>query len=474
MVAAIADASEGRRPTTIDDATAERYFGCALDELPRFPRRCVAVQAGGRGGKTSRLLAPKALHAAWTVPLPTLEPKEHAVALIVSSELVFARQALSFCAGYVEKSPVLRAALVGDPGADSLTLRRPDGKLVDVRVRAAGARGKGGRAFTLVGAFLDEACFFFDESGVVNDREIVRACSPRIVPGGQLWMVSTPWIEGVGVLEEELAQNHGHHTETLAVRGVGTRALNPTWDPDGSIEAKERRNDPDNANREISAIPLVAGSRQFFNREAIEAAMRPDQPQRLPYHPGRTYAAGGDAGFVRNSSTLAVVERIEPETDDGASPRFRLALLEERKPLPGVPLDPRATLSEFADLFTTYHTRDLVADAHELAEVRAALAAKDCTVTPAPDKREAYVNAKTILHEGRLEMPVHPRLRQQLRDVIVKPMPGGGTQITSPQRPDGSHGDLVSALVNALWAASQSSESDTTVYRAKRTRTRHG
>lgn len=471
MVAAIADASEGHRPDTIDDATCERYFGCALDALPRTARRCVAVQAGGRGGKTSRLLAPKALHAAWTVPLPTLEPKEHAVALIVSSELVFARQALSFCVGYVEKSPVLRAALVGDPGADSLTLRRPDGKLVDVRVRAAGARGKGGRAFTLVGAFLDEACFFYDETGVVNDREIVRACSPRIVPGGQLWMVSTPWVEGVGVLEEELAQNHGHHTETLAVRGVGTRALNPTWDPTGEIEAKERRNDPENANREIGAIPLTAGSKQFFSREAIEAAMARGLPQKLPHHPGRTYAAGGDAGFVRNSSTLAVVERIEAE-DEGASPRFRLALLEERKPLPGLPLDPRATLAEFADLFTTYHTRDLVADAHEIDEVREALAAKDCTVTPAPDKREAYVNAKTILHEGRLDLPEHPRLRQQLRDVIAKPMPGGGTQITSPQRPDGSHGDLVSALVNALWAAAQTplTDDDLAIVRVPRRR----
>lgn len=207
MVQAIAEASMGVRPSRIDDATCERYFGCKLDGMPTAPRRTVAGQAGGRGGKTSQLGATKALHAAWTVPLPTLADNEHAVSLIVSSEMVFARQALSFCVGYVNASPKLRGSLVGKPGADHLTLRRPDGKLVDVRVRAAGARGKGGRAFTLVGAFLDEAAFFFDESGVVNDREIVRACSPRIVPGGQLWMLTTPWIEGVGVLEEELAGN---------------------------------------------------------------------------------------------------------------------------------------------------------------------------------------------------------------------------------------------------------------------------
>lgn len=450
MVAAIVDASEGRRPDTIDDATSERYFGCGLDALPRERRRTVAVQAGGRGGKTSRLLAPKALHAAWTVPLPTLGADEHAVALIVSSELVFARQALSFCVGYVSQSPALSAALVGEPGADSLTLRRPDGGLVDVRVRAAGARGKGGRAFTLVGAFLDEACFFFDESGVVNDREIVRACSPRIVPGGQLWMVSTPWIEGVGVLEEELASNWGAHAETLAVRGVGTRALNPTWDPTGEIEAKERRVDPENADREIGAKALTAGSSHFFSREAIEAIFDDRLPQQLPPRVGVTCAAGGDTGFVKNSSALAIVERDDA---DEARPTFRLALLEERKPVPGLPLKPEVVAGEFADLFLPYGTREFVTDSHEVKDVADALLGKGCSVLSAPPPAEAFKVARNLIHEGRFRAAPNPRLRAQLRAVTAKPMPGGGTQITSPKSPDGSHGDLVSALVRAIWRA---------------------
>ena len=59
-------------------------------------------------------------------------------------------------------------------------------------------------------------------------------------------------------------------------------------------------------------------------------------------------------------------------------------------------------------------------------------------------------------------MPHHPRLEAQLRAVVSRPMPGGGYRITSPRRPDGSHGDLVSAVVLATWAASQQS---TTTYR---------
>jgi hypothetical protein len=134
-------------------------------------------------------------------------------------------------------------------------------------------------------------------------------------------MVSTPWIEGVGVLEEELAGDWGKHTETLAVRGVGTRTLNPTWDPTGEIEAKERRTDPENAAREIDAKPLTAGSMQFFSREAIEAMFDESLPQITPPHVGTIAAAGGDTGFVKNSSALAIVER-----DDAgeARPTFRL------------------------------------------------------------------------------------------------------------------------------------------------------
>ena len=49
VVAAIVDASEGTRPTTIDDATCERYFGCPLDGLPTTARRIVAAMAAGGG-----------------------------------------------------------------------------------------------------------------------------------------------------------------------------------------------------------------------------------------------------------------------------------------------------------------------------------------------------------------------------------------------------------------------------------------
>jgi hypothetical protein len=394
------------------------------------------------------LLAPKALHAAWTAALPTLRPGEHAVALLVSSELDLARQALAFCRGYVEASPVLSAALLGKPKTNSLTLRRPDGKLVDIRVRAAGARGKGGRAFTLVFAGLDEACFFYDATGVVNDQEIFRAVAQRVVPDGQVWLVSTPWLAGVGLLEEKLAHDWGEHAQTLCVRGVGTRALNPTWDPDGTIERALREDDPDNAEREIDARPLVAGSLHFFAVEALEAAVKEHRPQRLERDPHALYGAGGDCAFKRNSSALAVVAHT-------ADDRFPLAVLEELKPTAGVPLKPSAVVDHFAPVLKDYGGPPLTVDAHERAEVALELARHQLAVAHDPPKVDSYVAARKLFHEGKVELPKHPRLLRQLRDVVSKPQPGGGLTITSPRKADGSHGDLVSALVLALWAAAR-------------------
>lgn len=450
LVAAIMDASQGVRPETIDEATCERYFGCGLDSLPKRLVREVAVQAGGRGGKTSRLVATKALHAAWTVPLPTLRHGEHALALIVSSNVVFARQALRFCAGYVEASPVLSKHLVGEVGRDSFTIRRPDGKLVDVAVRAAGAKGKGGRAFTLVFAAMDEACFFYDDSGVVNDREIYRACIQRVVPQGQLWMVSTPWVEDVGLLEEKLKENWGSHETTLAVRGVGTRALNPGWDPDGTIESALRKDDPDNAAREIDAVALVAGSRTLLSREALTLAVNARLPQRLIPSGGVEYYSGGDTGFVKNSSSLVIVEKSMHA--DG-KPRFRLAAVEEAKPIPGLPLQPRAVIGDFAKVMATFSCKSLVTDTHEKSKVVSALLEHGLTAVNAPSPEEMWTDFKEVLHEGRIELSSNPRLLKQLKDVMAKPLPGGGVKVVIAQGQDGSHGDLAVALARAVWHA---------------------
>lgn len=192
LAAAIMDAADGRAVTTIDDAMARRHFGCELAEIPRRAPSSVAVRAGRGGGKSSQLLAPKILHAAWTVRVPELARGEDCFALIVAPTLDGAGQTFAFVRGIVESSPRLRAALVDEPLAESLRLRRPDGNVCCIRTFAATRGGTQLRSRTLVCVVFDEAAFFRDSSAVVNDRELYRAVMPRLVPGAQAWLVTTP------------------------------------------------------------------------------------------------------------------------------------------------------------------------------------------------------------------------------------------------------------------------------------------
>jgi hypothetical protein len=466
VIAAIADASQGIRPT-LDGDLAQAVFGCSIAELPLALRRVIVARAGGRGGKTSRLLAPKAVHAAMTVPLPTLAPEEHAVALIVAPRALEAKQALSFCRGVIASKPELRNRVVNivvQRGAerlgttDCITLRRYDGKLVDIRIGVASSGGLSARAKTLVFCGMDEAAFFRAE-GAHTDKDLYQAAIQRVVPGGQVWMVSTPWIEGFGVMEELYGEDWGRHEQTLCATGT-TRMLNPTWDPDHTIEAHLRRTDPDNASREIDAVPLPAGSKLFFPPELIARAVNDNRPLILEPDLRFSHFAGMDLGFRKNSSALVIVR------DEG--PKLRLAYMEEVKMVRGQRPPPSVICKGFATACGRYSVWSAQGDLHYSETAR-----EHFGETPVPDPAwrgmnasmrtvayeefiptaesvsKAFGRGRDLMGEGRLELPNHAGLLSEMRRTTARPTPGGGIKVELP-RIGNSHGDLSMATFIAV------------------------
>ncbi len=461
VVEAIALASEGR-PVAIDDATCAVVFNCRARDLPTQPRRTVAVRAGGRAGKTSRLLATKALHASWTVPLPDLRRGEVARALLVSPDKDLAAQCLAYVKGYIAASPTLRAAVVeARPSADEdddigtkerVVVRRPDGHLVEIVVKAATRGGKGARSRTLVFAGLDEAAFFFsDDDHAVTDKAIYQAAIQRVVPGGQIWIVSTPWIEDLGILEETVASDWGTHEDALVAVG-GTRLLNPHWDPDGTIERDMRRRDPDNAAREIDAVPLSAGTKLFFPKEVVDPAIATDAavdgPELLAPLIAVPHYAASDLGFRKNSSALAIVRR---------EAKIRTAWLEELRPERGKPLRPSVVCSSFGATCHRYGARTMRGDLHyadtareELSKIKGGPAYDEWN--PSADAQsDAFTEVRRRLQEGLVEVPNHLRLLMQLKRTTSKPMAGGRVQINPGGPGQGAaHGDVLMAWVLAV------------------------
>lgn len=504
-MAAIMDASDGLPVTTIDDKTSERMFGCARSGLPTKKPIIVVVIAGGRAGKTTKLAAPKMLHAAWTCRLTTLAPGESAQSAVIAPKTALAEQAVDACRGLIAQTPILRDAVLGgtaEPDNDEdqqigtahiIRLRRPDGKLVQVRLRAAGRGGTGGRGFVLPVCVMEEAAFFYaEEKYTITDDEVFAAALQRVaMPDGQLWIVTTPVFDGVGVAERFVKEEWGKHENALVVRAP-TRLLNPTWDPDGRLEKTLRKKDPDRATREIDAQGMATGAgKSFYSEDELTAAFL------LPFDdeteanastrlwqmgkPSRAYAhtAGTDMGFRKNSSALVIAMSIEGPVQMV----FRLEL----RPTRGAPLKPSVVVREFAFWCMKYGCLAMLGDIHyadatreELEKlVRAIERPGDADtdqrawvarVMADPDARRSQVPAyvewsvdvqhvaaahtemRRRMQEKLAQLPNDEHMKGQARGTRKKILPSGQVVIVLPTN-GLSHGDVWSAAIIACTEA---------------------
>lgn len=423
---------------------ARQLFG-DIDEIPDGVREVINIAAGARAGKSYVLAALRLLHLALLVNLAVLAPGETAVGLIVAPTLKLARQTLGYVRGALGHPNLQR--FVKSEAAESIQIQRDDEHVVSVECLAAGAKGAAVRGRSLVGAVLEEAAMFRDaETGVVNDAEIYRAVAPRVIAGGQVIIPSTPWAE-IGLLWDLHKQNWGHPITALAIHAP-TLLLRDDEHTRAYV-AREEQRDPVNAAREFWARFMSGDATIFFDPRAIEEAAQDGLP-RYPTDLERvTFGTGADFGFQRNSSTLAIVGR---DVKDVYTTRW----LDEVIPQ-GKVLKPSVVVKGFAAEVAKYGSDTVVADPHYAASIMEHLEEAHLYLQPAPntagDIAKAFVQMRTILHEGRLRIPNHPRLIRQLKEVTSKPLAGGAISIKQPEWKTGAHGDLVTALVFAVWQA---------------------
>lgn len=434
---------------------AVKIFG----DLPRmepeawaFVLGVIAVVAGGRSGKTY-LCSLRLLHLALTLDLKgKLRPGEEAFCAIVAPKLELAEQSLRYVAGACRAHPELKKLIVSDTKG-GLVLRRDDGETVAIRPFAAAAGGIGGRGKTLVAVFLDETCFFRDaNSGVVNDQAIFDAASVRVVEGGQTLVSSTPWL-GKGLLHSQWKKNHGHPIDALSAHAP-TRLMR-TSRHILAIVARAEARDPRNAAIEFGAEWGSTSVETFFNDDELAAFFSAAAPPlgRAP-RVGERVSFGGDLGFVRNSSTLAGVH----ELPDGA---VLLAHLEEHQPQDGARLKPSVVCKGFAKVIAAQGASGMVADAHERASLDEHLSDAGLAVYPAPSASDALVALRTGIREGLVRAPAPAadddgagllgRLRQQMDSAKQKRTVGDKITVVLPEDLDGSHGDVLVAVAQAVW-----------------------
>ncbi|HTF90115.1 MAG TPA: hypothetical protein VK843_16995 [Planctomycetota bacterium] len=418
---------------------AARIFG-GVEVVPDVARP-VIVQVKGRDVGGTRMSADRAVHLANTIGLDRLDWSELAYSLFGGPKLKHARVALRFA---LAKAKSLGLAIESESN-DGFTIVRHDGRRVRFECFAASRGGDTGRGVPVVVAVLDEGAFFFDEAtGVATGEAVFAAIVPRLLPGGQILIVSSPWAES-GLLHTEFTANFGKPTTALA-------AFCPTElmrsDPAVlATSAREAVRDPANHAREFGAQFMPLGSSLLLDGTSCDRCVDHDRPLVLPPGFGARRVLVGDLGFVSDHSAFLVLAE--------AGQSFHLTDYVELAPAPGQPLKPSRVIAECAELARRSVCTTLCADGHYAESAKEHLMTWGMGFHPLPasasGKIAMFTTLRDVIREGRLRIPHIPRLLEQLKSIVARPTPGGGLQISMPRRRGGGHGDIAAALAGAVW-----------------------
>lgn len=418
-----------------------KYFG-TVDAITDRPRLVVLV-CGIRSGK-SLIVGAAALHSALTADLSKLPRYEKARAVIVAPTIRTADITFQLLIGAIENRPRLKALVVGKITDDTITVKRADGRLVDIVVVPANRGGLAVRSSWLTSYVLEETAFFgAEQTGFkVNAEELLRAARTRLVPGGRGFVISSP-MGPEGLLYDLWRAHFGMPGHTVVVRAP-TLAMNSVTVDAAEIE-QIRRLDPDAAAREYDAewadalAALIASAHLDLSRRSQLF---------LPPVEGCTYAAAMDPATRGNAWTLAIGTR---DWRDGKIKQV-IALAQQWQGSKVKPLSPDAVLKEIALLvkpygLTTITTDQFSADALRVIARRHGVTLWDRAST-ATENVDLYTSLATKFADEMVEIPDDPVVRADL--LAVRKKVTSRVSIVLPRTPDGRHSDYAPVIARVI------------------------
>jgi hypothetical protein len=429
--------------------------GCDVERLPDRPPTELYLLAGIRSAK-SLFCAVLGFRAALTVDLSGLREGEVPRISILSfdkdkAKVVFRDHLL----GSIQRQPALRSMLSGEPTSDTLVLRRPDGRLVEIVV-VAGARSGGAMvARWCAGVIFDEAPRMQgQEDGVVNFDDARGAVLGRLLPGAQLIAVGSPWAPR-GPMYDAVQEFWGKPCEHLVVLRAPGPVMNPFWWTPARIEALRLSPNGEQSYKTDVLGEFADPESAFFSTEDLKAVTR-EGPESLPRDGDLQYVAAMDPASRRNAWTLVVVgKRVLP---DGV---IKLVVVRVRQWLPqkGAPLDPRAVLTDIRAELADYGLNELVTDQWSVDALAAIARELKLSIVEhpmtAPDRVRLYESLRTRVLSRGIELAPDRQMRDDLLS-IRKKVTTNSIAIELPVTHDGRHADYAPALVLAAEVAAQS------------------
>lgn len=423
----------------------------AVGTLPSGRPREIVLLSGIRGAK-SMFCAASGWAMARGCDLSMLSHGDEPRVSIVSVFRDNARVIFGHLVGTIMSQPWMRALIVGEPKADSITVLHKTGRPVEISVVAGSSAGNTLISRWSAGCLFDEAPRMSSaDQHVVNYDDMRRNVIGRLLPGAQVISVGSPWAPFGPIYEMVQSCWKKPDSPQLIIWAPGW-AMNPHfWTPERIAELKA--NDPD--------VYLTDCAAQFASpEEALYTAAELDRCTRaaadLSYNERSEYSAAIDPGTRGNSWTLVIATR------DGRT--LRVACARQWTGSKLEPLSPRAVCGEVAEICRRYSVKYVRTDqwmGDALADFGREHSIHIGQVDLGTEERtKRYLGLKSRLSEGLVDLPPDTYLRNDLLRVKRRPTQKGGVAIHLPLTGDGRHCDYAPAMVLALseWLRDMSPE----------------
>lgn len=409
-----------------------------VSRLPQSQPALVLLLAGIRGGK-SVIAAACAARAGLVYPVADLMPGETPRIPIVSVHKDQAAPTLAHLAGATSQGATLRARLACEPTADTVTLRHPSGRNVEIVVSAGARAGVSLTARWLPAVIFEEAARMVGaDAGVVNLTHMLDAIAGRV---GMVGLISSPWAP-FGPVYDLVREREGRPSlDVVVIRATGPM-MNPVYWTQERMDDLRRRNPL--AYRTDVEAQFADPPEALIPSATIDACTR-REPMELAPVMGCSYSAAIDPGTRRNAWTLVVATRLAGRT--------RVAVARQWQGTPGQPLDANAILEEIAALLRLYRCTAVESDQWSGDALAALARHHGLDLTPYPDSKvattEMYLELGRQMGMQAVELPPDQAVRGDLLRMQRYVTPTG-VDVRLPETPDGRHCDYVPALARVV------------------------
>lgn len=349
---------------------------------------------------------------------------------------------LNHIVGPMLSKPDLKQLLLEEPTADSVLVRHPSGRPVEIKVVAGSRAGSTLLGRWSAGVIFDEAPRMQgqDSGAVVNLTEMQAAIGGRLLKGARIWYVGSPY-QPYGPIYDMVNNQWGKANATVLVIKAPAWVMNPiTWTPEVVAEFRERQ--PDAARTDVDA-EFADPESALFAQDSLYQSTRTRPPQ-LPYNPELQYVAAMDPATRGNAWTLVIATR-----DVG---KIKIAYATEWKGSRTNPLNPREVMREVAEVLRLYglgwaKTDQWASDfIIQLGNEYGVAMVQDNWTTES--RTRSFIALARRIEAGLVELPPNEHMRLDLLGVRRR-ITHAGVTIVLPQTADGRHGDYVPSLAMA-------------------------